>query len=134
MPLPLEPNLGRPMIRDFVEDFYGRVQRHEILGPIFNERLDGHWDDHFEKLTDFWMTVLGGIPAYKGNPFAAHHPVVREGRNRMQADHFKHWLTLFDASTTDMLPAPLATTAQEKARRIADSLRQGLFFRADAAG
>lgn len=133
MPLPLEPNISRSMIHAFVVDFYGRVRQDDTLGPIFNERLEGAWDEHFEKLTDFWMTVLGGIPVYKGNPFGAHHKVVREGQHRMQAEHFDIWLTYFDASTAAMLPTELAAIAQEKARRIAESLRQGLFFRLSAA-
>ncbi len=133
MPLPLEPKISPPMIHAFVVNFYGRVRLDATLGPIFNERLEGHWDEHFDKLTDFWMTVLGGIPAYKGNPFGAHHQVVREGQHRMKAEHFDIWLTYFDASTNAMLPDYLAATAQEKARRIAESLRQGLFFRLNAA-
>lgn len=133
MPLPLEPIVNRPMIRTFVVDFYGRVRADNTLGPIFNERLEGIWDEHFEKLTDFWMTVLGGIPAYKGNPFGAHHKVVKEGQHRMKAEHFDIWLTYFDASVKDTLPPELAAIAREKARRIADSLRQGLFFRLSAA-
>ncbi len=133
MPLPLEPKISRPMIHAFVVDFYGRVRLDATLGPIFNERLEGHWGEHFDKLTDFWMTVLGGIPAYKGNPFGAHHQVVREGQSRMKAEHFDIWLTYFDASTNATLPSGLAAIAQEKARRIAESLRQGLFFRLSAA-
>ncbi|NVJ98769.1 MAG: group III truncated hemoglobin [Alphaproteobacteria bacterium] len=133
MPLPLEPNISRTMVHAFVVDFYSRVRNHDILGPIFEERLEGHWDAHFEKLTDFWMTVLGGIPAYKGNPFGAHHQVVNEGKHRMAPGHFDHWLNLFDASTNETLPEPLAAIAQVKARRIADSLRQGLFYRPKAA-
>lgn len=133
MPLPLESKLDRQMIRAFIEDFYGRVRRHDVLGPIFEERLAGHWESHFERLTDFWMTVLGGVPAYKGNPFGVHHKVVREGNYRMEEGHFELWLTIFEASSNAMLSPDLATVAQEKARRIADSLRQGLFFRIQAA-
>lgn len=125
-----ESTIDRPMIRAFVEDFYARVRGDQILGPIFEERLAGTWDHHFDILTDFWMTVIGGIPLYKGNPFGTHMQVVHEGVNRMKPEHFEIWISYFDASCAAMLPDDIATIAKEKARRIADSLRQGLFYRA----
>lgn len=131
MPISLTSKIERPMVRAFVEDFYGRVRKNETLGPIFEERLAGHWEQHFEKLTDFWMTVLGGIPAYKGNPFGTHHPVVHEGVHRMKVQHFNIWLDIFATATAATLPEELAEHARTKANRIADSLRQGLFFRAE---
>jgi hemoglobin len=124
----------RATIRAFVEDFYARVRQHPTLGPVFEERLAGQWDPHLEKLTDFWMTVLCGVAAYKGNPFAAHLKVVRTGKHAMEAAHFIPWLELFEAAARAKLPPHLAPTAIEKAHRIADSLRQGLFFRARQAG
>lgn len=130
--MPPENSIDRPMIRAFVEDFYARIRAHTVLGPIFEERLEGHWDAHFEILTDFWLTVIAGVPAYKGNPFGTHMQVVHEGVNRMKPEHFELWLTVFEGSTAEMLPPAVAAVAQEKAKRIADSLKQGLFFRAAA--
>lgn len=124
-----DSSIDRPIIRAFVEDFYARIRAHATLGPIFEERLAGHWDTHFDTLTDFWLTVIAGMPAYKGNPFGTHMQVVHEGVNRMKPEHFELWLAEFEASTAAMLPPDVAVVAVEKARRIADSLKQGLFFR-----
>lgn len=115
----------RKTIHAFVVDFYSHIRRDIVLGPIFNEKIGDHWDAHFETLTDFWMTVLHGVQQYKGNPFLAHRqtPGIRPG-------HFDRWLDIFAESAKRKLPAPLAEEAITKSKRIADSLRQGLFFRA----
>src|SRR4051794_38717305 len=44
------------MIRTLVQVFYGRVRKDSALGPIFNEAV-GDWENHLEKLADFWSSV-----------------------------------------------------------------------------
>ncbi|WP_417464115.1 group III truncated hemoglobin [Kordiimonas sp.] len=121
-------NLDRNLIKSFVEAFYQGIRAHGVLGPIFEDKLADHWDDHIETLTDFWMTVLAGERAYKGNPFAVHRRL--EG---LEASHFPLWLEIFDETADRVLPPELAAYAREKAHRIADSLKQGLFFRPELA-
>ena len=117
-------NLSRDLIKSFVEAFYQGIRAHAVLGPVFEEKLADHWDAHIETLTDFWMTVLAGERAYKGNPFAVHKRL--EG---LEAQHFPLWLEVFDNTAKAELSPELAAYAIEKAHRIADSLKQGLFFR-----
>ncbi|TNE67108.1 MAG: group III truncated hemoglobin [Alphaproteobacteria bacterium] len=124
----LPERIERATIYHFVTGFYARVQEHPRLGPVFNPRLEGHWDAHFERLTDFWMTVLSGVPAYKGNPFQVHQALPG-----LSPDLFEDWLGLFAETARDMLEPALADHAVEKSRRIADSLQQGLFFRPASA-
>lgn len=114
----------RDVIYHFVLDFYSHVRTHTVLGPIFNSEIGDGWDEHFDTLTDFWVTVLLGAPSYKGNPFAVHQQI-----KELEIQHFDTWLALFAESAKRMLPAELAQKAEEKSRRIAESLRQGLFFR-----
>ncbi len=121
-------NLDRSLIKSFVEAFYQGIRAHAVLGPVFEDKLADHWDAHIETLTDFWMTVLAGERAYKGNPFAVHKRL--EG---LEASHFPLWLEVFDETATRELSPELAAYATEKAHRIADSLKQGLFFRPDFA-
>jgi hemoglobin len=115
----------RPEIYAFVVDFYSEIRAHETLGPVFNAKIE-HWDNHFETLTDFWMTVLLGVPAYKGNPFQAHQKV-----SGITAGLFDSWLLVFAACAKRMLAGDLAEIAILKSKRIADSLRQGLLFSTD---
>ncbi|PCI62725.1 MAG: hypothetical protein COB37_06400 [Kordiimonadales bacterium] len=114
----------RPMIHAFVTDFYSDIRKHTDLGPVFNNKIGAHWDSHIETLTDFWVTVLFSVRAYKGNPFLVHKQIPD-----LAADHFDVWLGIFETSANRMLPTDLANSAVEKSHRIADSLRQGLFFK-----
>ncbi|MFC3050303.1 group III truncated hemoglobin [Kordiimonas pumila] len=122
------PHADRHLIRSFVEDFYTTVRKDVSIGPIFDDAIGDHWDTHFEILTDFWMTVLYGVPAYKGNPFLVHTKL-----ERLQDSHFDIWLSIFEPSAHKCLTPTLAAKAIEKAGRIAASLRQGLFFRPAAS-
>ena len=40
-----------------VDSFYIKVRTNSLLGPIFNDVIDD-WQDHLERLTDFWETIL----------------------------------------------------------------------------
>lgn len=115
----------RSHIYDFVTAFYTAVRQEDTIGPIFNNAIgsDEHWQEHFETLTDFWMTVLLGVHSYKGNPFLVHRQLP-ELRNA----HFDIWLGIFEQVSKEKLRPELAETAIDKAHRIASSLRQGLFF------
>ncbi len=114
----------RTHIHAFVIEFYGEVRKHDILGPIFNDKIGDHWPEHFETLTNFWMNVLFGERAYKGNPFSVHQQVTA-----LKSEHFDMWLSIFHPVAKQMLDPDLADIASHKAERIAQSLRQGLFFK-----
>lgn len=124
--MPADAEIKRKTIKIFVVDFYTHVREHRVLGPIFDNKIGDHWEEHFETLTDFWMTVLHGIHSYKGNPFLAHRQTPG-----MQPEHFDIWLAIFAESAHRTLPIELAEMAVLKSERIASSLRQGLFFRPD---
>lgn len=114
----------REEVYRFVVDFYSQIRAHPVLGPIFNNQVGDHWDAHFHTLTDFWMTVLHSVPGYKGNPFLAHRKTAG-----IEPQQFDIWLEIFEQSAKRMLSADLAEQALFKAKRIADSLRQGLFYK-----
>lgn len=124
MPMPTHTPPDRAIIHRFVVEFYARLRKHPELGPIFERRLGGAWDSHMERLTDFWMTMLGGGTLYRGNPFDVHRKI-----EEMAEHQFDDWLALFEAAANDTLPANLADQATEKAHRIANSLKMGLFYR-----
>lgn len=76
-------------VRTLVHTFYEKVQSDDLIGPIFNSRMEGRWPEHLEKMVRFWQTVLLNEHTYQGAPFAphAHLPIEKE--------HFERWLTLF---------------------------------------
>ncbi len=114
----------RTSIFAFVTAFYNEIRQHEVLGPIFNEKIGDHWDEHFETLTDFWMNVLFGARSYKGNPFGVHRQVTA-----LKEEHFAMWLVIFHKVASEKLDTELAKEASAKAERIASSLKNGLFFK-----
>ncbi|WP_417450360.1 group III truncated hemoglobin [Kordiimonas sp.] len=82
-----------------------------------------------ERLTDFWMTMLGAGTLYRGNPFAVHKKI-----DAIREHQFEDWLAIFNAAATDMLPPDLASHARARASRIAESLKAGLFYRPQGLG
>jgi hemoglobin len=96
------------------------------LGPVFDAAVDD-WETHLARLTRFWSVVMLGAGRFDGNPMAAHarHPITPE--------MFDRWLALW-ADVTDELFGPVTAEAlQQRAARIGESLKLGLFYR-PAAG
>ena len=76
-------------VRTLVHTFYEKVQSDELIGPIFNSRIEGRWPEHLEKMVRFWQTVLLNEHTYQGSPFAHHADL------HLENEHFERWLALF---------------------------------------
>lgn len=111
-------------LRRLIPLFYARVRKDAELGPIFNDAVDD-WGAHFDTLVDFWSSVMLTTGRYKGNPVAAHglH------RDRITPALFNRWLALWNSTTADVMTPEAAAALQDKAARIAESLKLALFFR-----
>ncbi|HEV8082029.1 MAG TPA: group III truncated hemoglobin [Chitinophagaceae bacterium] len=59
-------------IKKLVDTFYDKVRRDQLIGPIFNGRIQDRWPQHLEKMYTFWQTVLLGEHTYFGTPFPPH--------------------------------------------------------------
>ncbi len=119
-----ELGIDAAFIDRLVDTFYGRVQAHPRLGPVFDGRLAGRWLDHMEKMKRFWSSIAFKNGAYGGKPVQAHLGV--EG---MAPDLFPEWLALFSATLTDIAPSEQAKDwFMATAERIARSLTLSLFY------
>ena len=118
------PGIDEAQLARLVPVFYNRVRADAELGPIFNDAVHD-WPEHFEKLTHFWSSVMLGSGRYKGNPVAAH----RKHAGRITPELFDRWLAIWKATTEEMLSPPAAAALQDKAARIAESLKLALFFK-----
>lgn len=100
-------------IRLFVDEFYARVGKNELIGPIFNEKLEGHWDAHLQKMYRFWQTILLHEHTYSGSPFLHHMklPIYKE--------HFNTWLNLFHQTIDAHFEGPVAEEAKSRAGKMA---------------
>ena len=111
-------------LKRLVTEFYSRIRRDPELGPIFNDAVDD-WPGHFDKLTDFWSSAMHSTGRYKGNPVAAH----RKHAARITPELFGRWLAIWNATTDELMVPDAATALQDKAERIAESLKLALFFK-----
>jgi len=116
--------IDEPRIRQMVVDFYGRVRRDPMLGPVFESRLDGRWPAHLDKMVDFWMSALLAAGRYSGNPRATHSAIPE-----LSSEHFERWLELFEDTLGEMFDEPTAASIHRRARAMAQALMQGARIR-----
>ena len=109
-------------IRDLVYAFYDRVRADPLLGPVFDAKLEGRWDDHLPKMVSFWSSLVLGTKGYRGNVQQAHQPL--EG---VEPAHFSRWLALFLKTVEGRYTPPAAIRFMEPALRIAQSLQLSRF-------
>ncbi|MGH2643484.1 MAG: group III truncated hemoglobin [Chitinophagaceae bacterium] len=101
-------------IRFLVDEFYEKVRRDELIGPIFDEKIGDHWDRHLDIMYRFWQTVLlENGKTYFGNPFMKHAslPVFE--------NHFQRWLYLWKQTLQKDFDGPLADEAYDRAEKMA---------------
>lgn len=104
--------------------FYARVCDDTLIGPVFNTAI-GDWKHHLEKLIAFWSSVMLTSGRYKGNPVAAHLKHL----TTITPPMFDRWLALWTEVTDEILSSETAAKLQEKAARIAESLKLAMYFR-----
>ena len=107
------------MIERLVHGFYAKVRADAMLGPIFDARIKD-WEPHLAQMCAFWSSVALMSGRYHGAPMPKHLPLP------VDAEHFDHWLALFEATTKEVCPPQAQAHFMERARRIAASLELGI--------
>ncbi len=100
----------RSDIEKLVNDFYGKVQNDQLLGPVFRH-VD--WPHHLPVMYDFWSSILLGDQSYRGNPLQKHLPLPIEGK------HFDQWLKLFTETVNENFAGDKAEEVKMRAESIA---------------
>ena len=118
--LPTEDEIGR-----LVDAFYAKVRADAALGPVF-DRAISDWGPHLATMRKFWSSVMLTSGRYKGNPVAVHTRVPG-----IDIALFDRWLALFDETCREIFSDELTAAFNEKAARIAESLKLALFYRPD---
>ena len=109
------------LISKLVERFYDRIRTHEMLGPIFEHRV-ANWTPHLARMKDFWASIAIESGRFRGNPMLKHIAIPG-----LTPAHFAAWLTLWDATVSDVVTDPAAAELfRDRARRIATSLQTGI--------
>ena len=106
---------GHAGILKLIKPFYADVRQHNVIGPIFNSHIQD-WPAHLEKITEFWALQAGGESKYRGG-FAGAHMTLG-----LQAEHFQHWLGLWELNNARSLAPREAAEMNELAHRLASRL------------
>ena len=114
-----ETEIDDAMIERLVRGFYARVRSDEILGPVFEERIQD-WEPHLRRMCEFWSSVVLMSGKYHGSPMAKHLPLP------VDAQHFDRWLALFESAAHELCPPNAANHFINLARRIAISIELGI--------
>ncbi len=100
-------------IKILVDKFYDRIQRDELLGPIFNGIIQDRWPEHLEKMYHFWQTILLEEHTYYGSPFPPH------AKMPINKTHFDHWIGLFSKTVDELYEGEKAEKAKWQGERMA---------------
>ncbi len=100
-------------VQQVVDQFYTKVRADELLGPIFNSKLEGRWPQHLQKMYNFWQTILLPEHTYNGYPFKPHAdlPVAEK--------HFERWLALFFETLDAHFEGERVFAAKRQAQKMA---------------
>ena len=104
-----------------VHAFYDRIRQDDLLAPIFNPRLEGHWDEHLATMVDFWSSVLLSSGRYQGRPLALHGQL-----GELTPEMWERWLQLFAETACEQCPTSVAALFIERSRQIASHLSRSL--------
>ena len=104
---------GRAEVIELVDAFYEKVNKDELLSPIFNGVAMVNWEAHLPKMYSFWESLLFGTQSYKGKPFDHHLPLP------IVVKHFDRWVALFNETLDERFEGEKAEEARMKAINIA---------------
>ena len=94
----------------------------DALGPIFEEHVTD-WPVHLGQMKRFWRSVLFSSGEFLGSPMTKHMAIA--GLDRPL---FVRWLELFASTLDEIGSAEAREHVHENARRIANSLLNGVLI------
>lgn len=110
-----------------VRSFYQKVRKNKEIGHFFNETISD-WEEHLEKLTDFWESNLFYVDKFRGRPGRAHIMVDQKFDNSIEAKHFGVWLNLWWQTIDQLYEGERAERAKELARNLGTNFHMKIFM------
>jgi hemoglobin len=108
---------GHAGLSKVLHSFYADVRQHQVIGPIFLERIHD-WPAHIAKIAEFWARATGGPSKYVG-PMPVKHLSLG-----LAPEHFHFWLELWDFNCRRNLAEREAQELSALAHGIGDRLKQ----------
>jgi hemoglobin len=94
---------GRAAFARWLDAFYDRVERDELLAPLFGGTVSREHRDH---VTDWWSEVMGGPALYTERHGGYEHMLARHRGLGIDAEHRLRFVTLLSRAADDAgLPA-----------------------------
>ena len=115
-------------IEQLVNMFYSRVRLNDLIGPIFNDKIQDRWEAHLKQMYTFWQTVLLEEHTYNGRPFPPH------ARLPISQEHFDIWLELFTNTLDELFEGPIADEAKWRAAQMAKMFLNKIEYFKDYTG
>ncbi len=115
----------REDIKTFVDQFYSKVLKDDLIGYIFTEIAQISLEQHMPVMYDFWESILLNATAYKGNPMQIH--LALDDKVTLTKDHFDRWLTLFNDTINEHFKGEKAELVKTRALSIATMMQIKLF-------
>jgi hemoglobin len=104
-------------VKTLVDSFYAKVNRDELLAPIFNDLAQVDWAEHLPNMYKFWSSLLFRDASYQGQPWPKHALLP------VNTTHFARWLSLFKQTVQEHFVGPKAIEAMNIAASIADTFQ-----------
>ncbi|WP_053332560.1 group III truncated hemoglobin [Candidatus Jidaibacter acanthamoebae] len=119
----LSLGITEPIIENLVHSFYIKVREDELIAPIFDNVIEGSWDEHLSRMCDFWSSIVLSTGRYKGQPLLKHINIPN-----LHKEHFLRWLSIFEENAYNTCSKEIADFFIDRARKIAQSLMLGIKF------
>ena len=117
-----EASAKESIVKQVVHQFYGKVRRDVLLGPVFDRFISpDEWESHLAQMCDFWSAILFQTGRYKGNPMLAHSQIDEIGPR-----YFDRWVELFVETVGEECAPPLSARFLELALRRRENLQRAL--------
>lgn len=122
----LQTEFTKANLRTLVIQFYTKVLKDELIGPVFINKLGpdlvgSTWGPHLDTITEFWASFTTDNSNYRGSPFAPHMQL-----NGLTREMFERWLELFHETLDSNYEAHLSRQLKERSNLIAGNFMRNL--------
>ena len=97
-----------------ISSFYGKAGTDEVIGYIFNEVVEMHWEEHIPVICSFWNSVLFAKGGYRGNVIRKH--IELNNLENLQTAHFDRWVELWEQTVHENFEGEKAAEAIQRAK------------------
>lgn len=117
---------NRADIKLLVTTFYDKIRADTEIGFFFNETITD-WEEHLEKLTDFWEMNLFATKKYHGNPIITHNAVDKKFNQSITSNIFGIWLNLWFATLDELFEGENVEILKRRAQKMSTYLFMNIF-------